>query len=301
MAPLPITFLSDYGNADEFAGVCRAVIAKIAPEATVIDLTHSIPRHDVARGAAALQRSLRYAPPGIHLAVVDPGVGTERRPLAVRVRADDRVLVGPDNGLLSPSISALGGAIEAVDLTRSPFLLAPVSETFHGRDIFAPVAAQLSNGVPISEAGDPIGSERLFKVAPPEPLVEPGRLVANVADIDTFGNVALEASGHDLRSVAGQAELAPPEGETQPQAQAGGDSPSAVGPRPVAAVAPPATIGIADSSHRATCGSAFADVPEGGLLLYIDSSNRVSLAVNRGNAARDLGLHPGDEVTVRLS
>ena len=278
MASLPITFLSDYGDADEFAGVCRAVIAKIAPEATVIDLTHSIPRHDVARGASALQRSLPFTPPGIHLAVVDPGVGTERRPLAVRVRADDRVLVGPDNGLLSSSNAALGGAVEAVDLTRSPFSLASVSETFHGRDLFAPVAAQLSNGESISEAGDPIGSERLFRVAAVEPLVEPGRLVANVADVDGFGNVALEASGQDLRRAA-----------------------SGVAPTPAEAVQRLATIGIDDSDHRATRGSAFGDVPRGGLLLYVDSSNRVALAVNRGSAAEDLELRPGDEVTVRLS
>jgi hypothetical protein len=279
VAARPITFLSDYGYQDEFAGVCRAVIARISPDSRVIDLTHAIPRHDVKRGAAALERALPFTPAGVHLAVVDPGVGTERRPLAVRVAEDERVLVGPDNGLLSPAISALGGAVEAADLTGSAFALDRVSETFHGRDLFAPVAAQVANGASIGEVGDAIGPETLFRATRFEPLVEPGRLVAHVADIDGFGNVALDASGQDLSAAS----------------SAGSGSVGGNG-----AEVQPATIEIAGLDHRATRGKAFGEVPEGGLLLYVDSSGRAALAVNRGSAADDLGLEPGDEIAIRL-
>ena len=140
-----ITFLSDYGLEDEFAGVCHGVIAGICPDARVIDLTHGIPRHDVRAGALVLRSALPYLPRGIHLAVVDPDVGAERRAVAIR-SADDRMLVGPDNGLLSLAAQAAGGVVEAVDIARSPFRLEPVSATFHGRDIFAPVAARLGRG-----------------------------------------------------------------------------------------------------------------------------------------------------------
>ena len=268
MGTRPITFLSDYGYADEFAGVCRAVIARIAPDARIIDLTHGIPRHDVRRGAAALARTLPFTPPGVHLAVVDPGVGTERRPMAVRVADEDRMLVGPDNGLLSQAISSLGGAVEAADLSESQFALQSVSETFHGRDLFAPVAARLALGASIVEAGEAIGPETVFRVATPEPTVEPGRVVAHVADVDGFGNVALDAAGDDLRRAGTGAARA--------------------------------TVEVAGFDHGATNGRSFGDAPEGGLLLYVDSSDRVALAVNRGSAAADLGLEPGDEVVLRL-
>ena len=144
--PLPITFLSDYGDEDEFAGVCRAVIAQIAPEAPLIDLTHGIGRQRCRQGALALANALPFCPPGVHLAVVDPGVGADRRPVAVTTMEEGRFLVGPDNGLLAPAIERLGGAARAVDLANSPFRLEPVSATFHGRDLFAPVAAHLALG-----------------------------------------------------------------------------------------------------------------------------------------------------------
>ncbi len=151
--PLPITFLSDYGYDDEFAGVCRAVIARLAPGATLIDLTHGIPRHDVRAGAAVLENALPYAPPGVHLAVVDPGVGSARKAVAVAAAEEGRLLVGPDNGLLWPALERFGGAMAAVDLTLSPQRLEPLSATFHGRDIFAPVAAALASGTPLAAVG----------------------------------------------------------------------------------------------------------------------------------------------------
>jgi S-adenosylmethionine hydrolase len=143
--PRPITFLSDYGYEDEFAGVCRAVIAQIAPGAPLIDLSHGVARQDIRQGAIVLANALPSCPPGVHLAVVDPGVGSSRRAVAVAA-AEGRFLVGPDNGLLSRALGRLGGALDAVELSRSPFRLEPVSATFHGRDLFAPVAAQIARG-----------------------------------------------------------------------------------------------------------------------------------------------------------
>src|SRR4051794_16398862 len=162
MAPsAPVTFLSDYGLEDDFVGVVHAVIARIAPDARVIDLTHGIARHDVRSGALTLARALPYAPAGVHLAVVDPEVGAERRAVAFRCAADDRLLVGPDNGLLMPAAAALGGAVEAVDISRSAHRLEPVAATFHGRDVFGPVAAALAAGAPFLGAGDPMGVDEL--------------------------------------------------------------------------------------------------------------------------------------------
>src|SRR5207244_4090025 len=140
-----VTFLSDYGYEDEFVGVCHGVIARICPDARVIDITHGIPRHDVRSAALVLRNTLPYMPPGVHLAVVDPEVGAERRAVAVRTAADagpERLLVGPDNGLLALAADGMGGAVEAVDVGRSAWRLEPVSATFHGRDMFAPVAAR---------------------------------------------------------------------------------------------------------------------------------------------------------------
>ncbi len=299
MPARPITFLSDYGLVDEFAGVCRAVIARIAPEVSVIDLTHAIPRHDTRRGAAVLERALSYAPPGIPLAVVDPGVGTERRPLAIRVAQDERILVGPDNGLLSPAISRLGGAVEVADLSRSPFALRPVSATFHGRDLFAPVAAHLALGAALEEAGDAIGPETLFRTLAPGPRIESGRLVAHVADVDGFGNLTLNASPEQLDSLARAepAEGAPGSAEGAPRMAAA--EPSAAGASDPDAAGETVTVESGRLEHRATRGRTFADAPEGSLILYEDSSGRLALAVNRGSAADALGVEPGDEVAIR--
>jgi len=144
-----VSLLTDYGHEDEFVGVCHAVIRGIAPEVPIVDLTHGIPQYGVRQGAIVLRNSLPYVPVGVHVAIVDPQVGTERRGVAVRT-GDGRILVGPDNGLLCLAWEACGGAVEAVDISRSPHRLEPVSATFHGRDIFAPVAAQLAvgDGVP---------------------------------------------------------------------------------------------------------------------------------------------------------
>ncbi len=267
--PRPITFLSDYGLADEFAGVCRAAIARIAPEVAVIDISHGVPRHDVARGAAMLANALPYAPAGIHLAVVDPGVGSERRAVAVRVAHEDRVMVGPDNGLFGAAIEILGGAVEAVEISRSPVRLEPVSATFHGRDVFAPVAAHLALGMSPAAVGEPLDPGELVRLERPAPRVEPEHgLTAAVGYVDNFGNATLIAAG----DVAAEAGL-----------------------RPGAAV----IVEAGGSSHQALYALTFADVEEGKLVLYLNSSGGLALAVNLASAAERLGIAAGDEVVLK--
>src|SRR5436309_7522257 len=192
-----ITLLSDYGLDDDFVGVCHGVIATICPQARVIDITHGISRHDIRAGALILAGALAYMPLGVHVAIVDPDVGAERRAVAMRL-ADDRMLVGPDNGLLAPAAEAAGGVIESVDIARSKFRLEPVSATFHGRDIFAPVAAHLARGVPLAEAGEPYDPDQLVPLALPRPRREDGGLVAHAMYIDRFGNVQLNVGHADL-------------------------------------------------------------------------------------------------------
>ena len=192
----PITFLTDYGLQDEFVGVCHAVIARIAPDARIIDLTHGVPRHDVRTGALALRRAMPFTPPGVHLAVVDPGVGGPRR--GVALRCGDRLLVGPDNGLLAPAAEHLGGVYEAVDLARSPWLLQPVSATFHSRDVFAPVAAHLAAGEPLARAGGAIDPASAVALELPIPRRDGNVLVAHAIAFDAYGNVLLDAGGADV-------------------------------------------------------------------------------------------------------
>jgi hypothetical protein len=268
VATLPITFLSDYGYEDEFAGVCRAVIARIAPDARVIDLTHGIKRHAVERGAAVLANALPYAPAGIHLAVVDPGVGSPRRALAVRAASEDRVLVGPDNGLLWPAIERLGGVVQAVDVSFSRFRLEPISATFHGRDVFAPVAAHLARGASLADAGEEVGAESLTRIEAPQPVIEEGRVLAHVVSVDRYGNAALDL-----------AEMHLPE----------------TGLRLGRAL----TVETGSEARPATFALTFADVAAGDLILYLDSYGSLALAVNRGDAAADLGVGPGAEVVLR--
>lgn len=266
-APRPITFLSDYGYADEFSGVCRGVIAQIVPEARVIDITHGLPRHAVRQGAVVLANSLPYMPAGVHLAIVDPGVGTERRPVAIRLAGEGRLLVGPDNGVLGLATERLGGAVEAVDLTTSAFRLQPVTATFHGREIFAPVAARLAAGAELADAGEAVEVDSLSHLDLPQPRVYPERVVAHVLYVDGFGNIALNVDhqrlsetflrmGHKVAVDTGRARV------TVPFARA------------------------------------FSDVSAGQGLLYEDSSRSLALAVNRDSAAELLGLRPDDEVVL---
>jgi S-adenosylmethionine hydrolase len=194
----PITFLSDYGLADEFVGVVHGVIAGICPEARVIDLTHGIPRQDVLAGARVLARSLPYVPAGVHLAVVDPEVGARRRAVALRTIEEGRLLVGPDNGLLMPAAERFGGVAEVVEISASPWRLEPVSATFHGRDLFAPIAARLAAGAPLGAAGTPLEPAELVTREHSQPRQEADALVAHVVGIDGFGNAILDGAHDDL-------------------------------------------------------------------------------------------------------
>jgi S-adenosylmethionine hydrolase len=269
-SPIPgvIGFLSDYGLKDEFVGVCHGVILARCPGARVIDLTHEIPRHDVRAGAIVLRASLRYIPATVHLAVVDPGVGTDsRRAVALRT-AEDRLLVGPDNGLLSLAAESLGGVAEAVDVGDSPERLEPVSSTFHGRDIFAPVAGALAAGAELADVGEPLDPQGLLRLELPSGRLDSGTLIAHVLLCDAFGNLTLDASPAQLASL-----------------------PPAPGGR--------LAVRSAAGEHAARRARAYAEVPEGELLLYEDSHGSLALAVNRGSAAELLGAGRGDELLVR--
>jgi S-adenosylmethionine hydrolase len=255
---LPITFLSDYGYEDDFVGVCHGVIQRIAPGAVVIDIAHGLPRHDVRTAALVLRNTLSFMPHGVHLAVVDPGVGTERLPVALR-SSDGRLFVGPDNGLLWLAAERFGGIERAVDLTDSPHRLEPVFATFHGRDIFAPVAARLALGSSLEEVGNHVAPTKLARLELPVPAIAEREVTAHALYIDRFGNVQLNLNGNQLSA----ARLEP--GDTL-------------------------VIECEGKRHEARYARTFADAPEGALLVYEDSYGAIALAVNRGDAAKALGL-----------
>jgi S-adenosyl-L-methionine hydrolase (adenosine-forming) len=263
-----ITFLSDYGPRDEFVGVCHAVIARRAPRARIIDLGHGVARHDVRAGALALRAALPYAPAGVHLAVVDPGVGGERRAVALRVAAAGRTLVGPDNGLLAPAAQALGGVVEAVDIGDSPECLRPISATFHGRDVFAPVAAALADGVALDALGQPIAPDGLVALNLPRARSVDCSLIAHVLSTDVYGNVSLDATA-DLAATAGLR------------------------------VGAEIVVEIEARSMPGRFGRTFGDVAPGELIAYVDARGTLALAVNAGSAAATLAVTVDDELVLR--
>jgi S-adenosylmethionine hydrolase len=263
-----LTFLTDYGLEDGFVAACHGVAATIAPAARVIDITHLVPPGDVRRGAAVLAQTIRYLPAGVHVAVVDPGVGTARR--AIAAEAAGRIFVGPDNGLLSWALTALGGATAAVTLTNGDLWLHPVSPTFHGRDIFMPVAAHLAAGTPLGAAGEELPVADLVMLPEPTSRVRDGEAEGEVMSVDRFGNVQLsipaaEAGrigigfGSSLVVRAGRRQLTVPYLET------------------------------------------FAAVAPGEIVAFTDSAGLISLAVNAGDAAQRLGLPPGAHVRLSVA
>jgi hypothetical protein len=266
-----LTLLTDYGVTDEFVGVLHGVIAGICPDALVIDISHRVPAQDIRAGAAVLAHSLRYMPVGVHVAVVDPTVGSDRRAVALRL-AGGRILVGPDNGLLWPAAAAGGGVEQAVELASSPWLLEPVSATFHGRDIFAPVGARLAAGEPFDRAGASCDPAGLVQLESPRASAERGVLLAPVIGVDGFGNVQLGALYEDLEDIGigigsgrgHRVELTLASGET----------------------------------HVGNYALTFSDVADGELLLFEDSTMQLALAVNRGRAADRLGVRAGDQLRI---
>jgi S-adenosyl-L-methionine hydrolase (adenosine-forming) len=262
-----VTLLTDYGRDDDFVGVCHGVIRSIDPDAQIVDITHGIRRYAVRHGAIVLRNTLPYMPVGVHVAVVDPQVGTERRAVAIGT-ADGRILVGPDNGLLSLAWERCGGVEIAVDITRSQHRLEPVSATFHGRDIFAPVAAHLGVGAELGDAGDPLEPDTLATVDLPEPRRQDDAIVAHALVVDRFGNAGLNVHHDDLAgsgiTLGGTVEV-----------EVGGER------------------------YLATYAQTFADVRPGELIVYEDAYRTLAVAINRGDAASTLGLRPDAEVWLR--
>lgn len=256
-----ISFLSDYGRTDEFVGVVHSVIRQLAPEVRVIDVTHDIPAHDTRAGGLTLARSAQYLAPGVVLAVVDPGVGSARRAIAVEVGGGSSYLVGPDNGLLAPAVSMVGGASRAVELTELEYQLPAPGPTFAGRDIFGPAAAHLCNGVDLLDLGPEIDVHGLTPGLLPVSREEDGALVAEVLWTDTFGNLQLNVGPDDIEAYGERVELRF-DGRVR--------------------------TGIRHDTY--------ADIPTGVIGLVVDSYGLVSMAFDRSSAADELGIGTGDEV-----
>lgn len=257
-----VALLSDYGPGSEHVGALHAVIAAVCPAAVRVDLAHDLPPGDVRAGAIVLARLAPLVPGAVVVAVVDPGVGTERRAVAVAVGSGG-ALVGPDNGLLGPAARALGA--------RAGVVLPPLPDdapaTFHGRDLLAPAAARLAAGAPLAELGEPAEPSTLAEPDLPPPEVAPGSLVATAVVVDRFGNVELLAGAGDLERAG-----------------------FARGDRLFAATGA--------RRHPATVARAYADVAPKGMLLHIDSHGMAAIAVNGGSAAARLPAAPGDRVTL---
>jgi S-adenosylmethionine hydrolase len=262
-----ITFLTDFGLQDDFVGTCHGVIKRIAPQAQIIDITHGIPPQAVLQGALVLSNTLPYMPVGVHLAVVDPGVGGHRRALALRDR-EGRLYVGPDNGLLLPAAER-AGIDEAYELANPSYALDSISRTFHGRDIFAPAAAHLVSGVPLAELGPPIDPAALVRLDLPEPGFGDGVVDATMLYVDSFGNIALNLTRDDVER---------------------------------AGVVPGTRVELELSGERyyAVAARTFADAGPGDVILYEDSYRNMSVAISGGNAAQMLHAVVGKLLRIHI-
>jgi S-adenosylmethionine hydrolase len=253
-----ISLTTDYGTFDGFVAACHGSIARIAPDVRVIDVTHHVPPADVARGAAVLAQTAPHLPPSVHVAVVDPGVGTARR--GIVLGTPNGPLVGPDNGVLIWAAEALGGIESAYELTNKDWFLGDVTRTFHGRDLFTPAAARIALGAPIADAGAAVDPDSLVRLPDPVVTVGDGWLEAEVTTVDRFGNVQLAAGGGMLAGLGSEL--------------------------------------VVNGGVRARRGATFADVDPGDLLVFEDSAGRVAIAVNNGRAVVVLSVRPGDIVRV---
>ena len=253
-----ITLTTDYGTFDGFVAACHGTIARLAPDVRVIDVTHHVPPADVPRGAAVLAQTAPYLPAAVHVAVVDPGVGTARRGLVLVTPGG--LLVGPDNGVLIWAAEALGGVDEAYELVNKDWLLGDMSRTFHGRDVFSPAAAHLALGAAPADAGPAVDLDSLIRLPAPVVTVGDGWIEAEVLTVDRFGNVQLAAGGEVL-----------------------------------AGLRPDLTV---NGAVRARRGATFADVGPGDLLVFEDSAGQVAIAVNNGRAVVVLSVRPGDLIRI---
>lgn len=259
-----VTFLSDYGHADEFVGVVHSVIRSIAPGAHIVDLTHEVAPYDVRAGGLTLARSAQYLCPGVVLAVVDPGVGGMRRAIAVEVGDGMSVLIGPDNGLLAPAVAMCGGATRAVSLTNEAYQLEAPGPTFAGRDIFAPAAAHLCAGVPFVDLGEEVDPITLLPGMLPVSHFDGEELIAEVLWVDRYGNAQLNIDPAEIESFGARVRLQ-----------------------------------FGDQVRTALVATSYADIGPNQLGLVVDSYGLVSIVVDQASAATSFGIVPATEV--RLS
>jgi len=264
-----VTFLSDFGLQDDFVGTCHGVIKRIAPDAQIIDITHGIEPQGVLQGALMLANTLPYLPEGVHLAVVDPGVGSERRALALR-SGDGRLYVGPDNGLLVPAAEKLGGIEAAHEITNRTYALEPVSATFHGRDVFSPAAAYLASGVPIEELGPPIEARSLQRLELPQADINNRRIRACCLYVDRFGNMQLNLTRKHLEQLG-----------IEPGRQV--------------------ELELASERYYAIAARTFADARGGEIILYEDAYENIAIAISGGSAAETFSARPGVDVRIRVA
>jgi S-adenosyl-L-methionine hydrolase (adenosine-forming) len=263
-----ITFLTDFGLQDDFVGTCHGVMKGIAPDVEIIDITHGIPPQGVLQGALTLANTLPFMPAGVHLAVVDPGVGGSRRALALRDE-QGRIHVGPDNGLLIPAAEKLGGIAEVHELANPKYALESVSRTFHGRDLFSPAAAHLALGVPLGELGPPLDPDALARLDLPQAQIGSARIHCTVLAIDRFGNVQLNLE----RSHLDKAGVVP---GTRVELQVGHEH------------------------YYAVAARTFADARPGDIILYEDAYRNLSIAISGGNAAAMFGIRQGQDLRIHL-
>jgi len=263
-----ITFLSDFGLKDDFVGTCHGVMKRIAPEAHIIDITHGIPPQSILQGALVLANTIGFMPVGVHLAIVDPGVGGPRRPLVLRDE-EGRVYVGPDNGLLLPA-AGRSGIAAAHELANPAYALETISRTFHGRDLFSPAAAHLARGVAPEELGPPVDPEGLVSLDVPKLDIGDEGIVATLLYVDSFGNIALNFSRDDVEDLG---------------------------------IVSGARVELELSGERyyAVMARTFADARPGDVILYEDSYKNMSLAISRGSAARMLHAAPGQAIRITLA
>jgi S-adenosyl-L-methionine hydrolase (adenosine-forming) len=262
-----ITFLTDFGLEDDFVGTCHGVMKRIAPDVEIVDVTHGIAPQSVLQGALVLANTVPYLPEGVHVAVVDPGVGSARR--AVALQADKRIFVGPDNGLLIPAAEKAGGIEAAHEITNRKYALEPVSATFHGRDIFAPAAAHLATGADVSELGPAVEPDSLVRLELPKAEISKRSIRATCLYIDRFGNMQLNLNRTDLERCG---------------------------------VEPGHQVEVEHAGYRyyAVAARTFADARGGELILYEDAYDNVALAISGGSAAQTFNAAEGADVRIRL-
>jgi S-adenosylmethionine hydrolase len=261
-----VTFVSDYGLEDEFVGVCHGVMLRIAPTIQVVHVHHNILRQDIRHGAIVLQQSVRYLPDSVHLAVVDPSVGSGRRAVVLESTWGE-VFVGPDNGVLIPAAKDCGGIKRAFEITDKRFMLTPVSRTFQGRDVFAPAAAHVASGVDPAEMGPAVEASDLVQLEIPDAWIHDDHLHAEVLQVDRFGNLQLNVGSQMLEDLG---------------------------------LVGNGALEVRLEGHRLTVplGATFADVGPGQYVMIEDSYRHLSLAVNKGDAAAQLRARAGSTAIV---